>query len=131
MEKHLTFEGIEINCSLDEFIAKLEKKGLVIETPPFGDEIMWATMRGEYADYEGICKFLISTPVSSLTSRCAASSMDSPISTNPPGNAKRPFPGSFSLCKQRIFPDSLKIRTPTPITGFLKYSKPHLSHFFE
>ena len=61
MEKHLTFEGIEINCSLDEFIAKLEKKGLVIETPPFGNEIMWAAMRGEYADYEGICKFLIST----------------------------------------------------------------------
>lgn len=61
MEKHLTFEGIEINCSLDEFIAKLEKKGLVMDTPPFGDRMMLATMRGEYADYEGICKFLIST----------------------------------------------------------------------
>lgn len=61
MEKYLTFEGIEINCSLDEFIAKLEKKGLVMDTPPFGDRMMLATMRGEYADYEGICKFLIST----------------------------------------------------------------------
>ena len=61
MEKYLTFEGIEINCSLDEFIAKLEKKGLVLDTPPFGDEIMLATMRGEYADYEGICNFLITT----------------------------------------------------------------------
>ena len=61
MEKHLTFEGIEINCSLDEFIAKLEKKGLVMDTPPFGDRMILATMRGEYADYEGICKFLIST----------------------------------------------------------------------
>lgn len=61
MEKYLTFEGIEINCSLDEFIAKLEKKGLVMDTPPFGDRMKLATMRGEYADYEGICKFLIST----------------------------------------------------------------------
>ncbi len=61
MEKYLTFEGIEINCSLEEFIAKLEKKGLVMDTPPFGDRMMLATMRGEYADYEGICKFLIST----------------------------------------------------------------------
>lgn len=63
MEKLLKFEGIEINGSINEFIAKLEAKGLVIETPPLGDKIMWAAMRGEYADYEGICKFLISTNI--------------------------------------------------------------------
>jgi hypothetical protein len=33
-------------------------------------------------------------PSSSITSRCAASSTDSPRSTNPPGNVHRFLPGS-------------------------------------
>lgn len=46
MEKYLTFEGIEINGSLNEFISKLEMKGLVIDTPPFGNKMKTAVMKG-------------------------------------------------------------------------------------
>lgn len=61
MAKHLKFEGIELDGSIEEFIAKLEMKGYVIDTPIFGNDIKMATMRGEYADYNGLCQIVIST----------------------------------------------------------------------
>ncbi|MBR5469201.1 MAG: hypothetical protein IKU78_01910 [Paludibacteraceae bacterium] len=61
MDKHLTFEGIEFNIPLNKFIAKLETRGFVLETPPFGNKMKTAVMKGGDADYDGICEFLIST----------------------------------------------------------------------
>ena len=61
MDKHLKFEGIEINGSIEDFIAKLERKGFVKNSPVFGDEIKIADLKGEYADYNGICSVLVST----------------------------------------------------------------------
>lgn len=61
MAKHLKFEGIELNGSIEEFIAKLERKGYVVDTPIFGTGFKMAAMRGEYADYIGLCKVVVST----------------------------------------------------------------------
>ena len=61
MEKQLTFEGIEIRRPFNEVVSKLEAKGFCIETSPFGDSIMTASLKGTYADYNGICKIIVST----------------------------------------------------------------------
>ncbi len=61
MDKHLKFEGIEINGSIEDFIAKLERKGYVMDTPIFGTGFKMAALRGEYADYTGLCKVVVST----------------------------------------------------------------------
>lgn len=61
MEKRFAFDGVEINGSLNEVVSKLEANGYCIDTPPFGDRIMIATLRGEYADYCGLCQVMVST----------------------------------------------------------------------
>lgn len=61
MNKHLTFDDVEVNGSLEEVVSQLEAKGFCIDTPPFGDRIMITTLRGEYADYCGLCQVMVST----------------------------------------------------------------------
>ena len=61
MAKHLKFEGIEINGSLEDFIAKLEAIGYCVEMEPIGEQLKLVSLRGEFSDYDGICGLLVAT----------------------------------------------------------------------
>src|SRR5688572_11370111 len=58
-----------------------------------------------------------SRPVSSATSRTAASLTLSPRSTFPPGTAQSPFDGSWPRWTRRMRPSSSTRTTPTPTSG--------------
>ncbi len=67
----------------------------------------------------------ISIPTSSRTSRWSASSADSPMSMNPPGNPSFPFAGSFDRLMNRHFPPASRMNAAAETVGLKKKANPH------
>lgn len=55
-QEHMTFKGVEIDGTMEEFVAKLKEKGFVYE----GEENGVAIMRGDFAGY-GDCEVAVLT----------------------------------------------------------------------
>ena len=55
-QEHMTFKGVEINGTLEEFVAQLKEKGFVYE----GDDGGVTIMRGDFAGY-GDCEVAVLT----------------------------------------------------------------------